>query len=56
MSNFWYVIKYKKRNIKLDFEKVKLNLLNMRRKTKVEKTKLFVQYEKLKKIEPFSQY
>ena len=36
-----------KRNIKHNFEKNRLNLLNIRRKiNKEEKTKLFVQYEK----------
>ena len=32
VSDFLYVIKYKKRNIKLNFDKDKFNLLNMRRK------------------------
>ena len=43
-------VKYQKKNIKLNLE----NLLNMRRKkTKEEKTKLFIQYEKLKKLNNF---
>ena len=34
VPDFFYVIKYKKGNIKLNFEKNRLNVLNMRRKTK----------------------
>ena len=32
MPDFFYAIKYTKRNIKLNLEKERLNLLNMRRK------------------------
>ena len=55
MPNFLYVIKNKeKRNVKLNFEKDRLNLLNMRRKIIIwEKTKLYVQYEKLEKLNNF---
>ena len=49
MQDYLYVIKYKERNIKLSFERDRLNLLNMRRKlNKRWKRQLFVQYEKLK--------
>ena len=51
IPDFLYVIKYKKKeNIKHNFEKDRLNLLNKRRKiNKKGKTKVLIQYEKLKK-------
>ena len=57
MPDFLYVIMYKKKeksNIKLNFEENKIDLLNMRRKIKRKrKRKLFVQNEKLKKLNNF---
>ena len=52
MPDILYIIKYKKRNIKLNFEKNRLILLNMKRKIS-KKTKLFVQFEKFSKLNNF---
>ena len=50
------IIIISKREIKkLIFEKAEFDSINMGRKKK-KKTKLFVQYEELKKIEQFLQY
>ena len=55
ISDFLYVIKYKKRNIKPTFEKIMLNLLNMRRKiNRRGKDKVIHGIGKIEKMEQFS--
>ena len=57
MTSFLYVIKKKKKNIKLNFEKNRLNLLNTRRKiNKRVKNRIIRLVWKIEQIELFSQY